>query len=282
MSGQADVKSIDTLVFVKAALASFAHESGQALGEVQLEGRRGVEYLTMERAAYWKSEVRRAGDAVNKAIKDLEHCRAFKKVGDNTPSCIEEKKNLDKARKRLEYAEQKEAAVRRWKPVVEQQFRETCVRLVHFREVIEGHGGPRADAQGPRCLPCHPGPGRRRLWRQRRLGSHDGPPRRRSRPDRRACRASHRPDAAGHARGGTCMKSFDLSGGASKLALALKQLDIKWNAATDTWNDATAKTFHKDHIEPIMPDVKQTLEAIGRLAEVLSRAARDVADEGGR
>jgi hypothetical protein len=78
------------------------------------------------------------------------------------------------------------------------------------------------------------------------------------------------------------MKSFDLSGGASKLALALKQLDIKWNVATDAWNDTTAKTFHKDHLEPIMPDVKQTLEAIGRLAEVLSRAARDVSDEGGR
>ena len=78
------------------------------------------------------------------------------------------------------------------------------------------------------------------------------------------------------------MKSFDLSGGASKLALALKQLDIKWNVATDAWNDSTAKTFHKDHLESIMPDVKQTLEAIGRLAEVLSRAARDVADEGGR
>ena len=118
-------------------MASFAHEAGQALGEVELEGRRGVEYVTMERAAHWKTEVRRAGDAVNKAIKDLEHCRAFKKVGDNTPSCVEEKKNLDKARKRLEYAEQKEAAVRRWKPVVEQQFRETCVRLVHFREVID-------------------------------------------------------------------------------------------------------------------------------------------------
>ena len=89
MSGQADVKSIDTLAFVKAALASFAHEAGQALGEVELEGRRGVEYVTMERAAHWKTEVRKAGDAVNKAIKDLEHCRAFKKVGDNTPSCVE-------------------------------------------------------------------------------------------------------------------------------------------------------------------------------------------------
>lgn len=78
------------------------------------------------------------------------------------------------------------------------------------------------------------------------------------------------------------MRGFDLSGGASKLALAYKQLDLKWQAATDTWHDATAKTFHKDHIEPIMPDVKQTLEAIGRLAEVLARAARDVADESGR
>lgn len=137
MSTQADVKSIDTLALVKAALASFAHESGQALGEVELEGSRAVDYVTVDRAAYWKGEVRRAGDAVNKAIKDLEHCRAFKKVGDNQPSCVEEKKNLDKARKRLDYCEAKEAAVRRWKPVVEQQFRETCVRLVHFREVID-------------------------------------------------------------------------------------------------------------------------------------------------
>ena len=137
MSDQADVKSIDTLAFLKAALASYAHESGQALGEVELEGRRGVEYVTMERAAYWKTEVRRAGEAVNQALKDLEYCRAFKKVGDNTPACVQEKKDLDKARKRLEFAERKEAAVRRWKPVVEQQFRETCVRLVHFREVID-------------------------------------------------------------------------------------------------------------------------------------------------
>jgi len=78
------------------------------------------------------------------------------------------------------------------------------------------------------------------------------------------------------------MRGFDLSSGASKLALAYKQLELKWGAATDSWNDATAKAFHKDHIEPLMPEVKQTLEAIGRLAEVLSRAARDCADEGGR
>ena len=75
--------------------------------------------------------------AVTKAMQDLEHCRTFKKVGDNTPSCVEEKKALDKARKRLEACERKAEAVRRWTPVVQQQFRETCVRLVRFREVID-------------------------------------------------------------------------------------------------------------------------------------------------
>jgi hypothetical protein len=62
------------------------------------------------------------------------------------------------------------------------------------------------------------------------------------------------------------------------MALSLKQLDIKWESAKETWNDATSKAFHKEHIEPLLPDVKQTLEAVGRLAEVLARAARDVAE----
>ena len=74
------------------------------------------------------------------------------------------------------------------------------------------------------------------------------------------------------------MKHFDLSSGAAKMALSLKQLDIKWESAKESWNDATSKAFHKEHIEPLLPDVKQTLEAVGRLAEVLARAARDVAE----
>jgi hypothetical protein len=151
MSGQADVKSIDTLAFVKAALAAYAHESGQALAEVEIEGRRAVEWITVDRAEFWKAEVRRSSDLVNQAMKDLEHCRTFKKVGDNQPSCIEEKKALEKAKARLAFAEQKLAAVRRWTPVVLQQFRETGVRMVHFREIIDGQL-PKAIARMERML----------------------------------------------------------------------------------------------------------------------------------
>lgn len=137
MSTQADVKSVDTLAFVRAALVAYAHDSGQALADIEIEGQRGIDFITVDRAGYWKAEIRRAAEAVNQAIKDLEYCRAYKKVGDNTPSCIEEKKELEKARKRLARAEEKAELVRRWTPVVLQQFREACVRLVRFREVLD-------------------------------------------------------------------------------------------------------------------------------------------------
>jgi len=137
MSTQADVKSVDTLAFVRAALIAYAHDSGQALADIEIEGQRGIDYITVDRAGYWKAEIRRAAEAVNQAIKDLEDCLAYKKVGDNTPSCIEEKKALEKARKRLAQAEEKAELVRRWTPVVLQQFREACVRLVRFREVLD-------------------------------------------------------------------------------------------------------------------------------------------------
>lgn len=77
------------------------------------------------------------------------------------------------------------------------------------------------------------------------------------------------------------MKAGNLASGASKLALAVKQLDIKWQAAEETWRDQTARQFHKECIEPLTPKVKETLEALGRLAEVLSRASRDVSEFGG-
>jgi hypothetical protein len=137
MSTQAEVNSIDTLAFVKAAMVAFGHETGQSLAEVEMQAQRVVDWICIEQAAHWKTEVRRAADGVNQAMKDLQHCRTYKKVGDNQPSCIEEKKALEKAKKKLAWAEAKAEAVRRWTPVVRQQFQEAGVRMTRFREVID-------------------------------------------------------------------------------------------------------------------------------------------------
>jgi len=137
MSTQAEVKSIETLAFVKTALAAFVHETGQSLAEVEMQAQRVVDWICIEQAAYWKTEIRRAADGVNRAVIDLHNCRTYKKVGDNEPSCIEEKKALEKAKRRLAIAEEKAEAVRRWTPVVRQQFQETGVRMTRFREVLD-------------------------------------------------------------------------------------------------------------------------------------------------
>jgi hypothetical protein len=77
------------------------------------------------------------------------------------------------------------------------------------------------------------------------------------------------------------MRVGDLSSGASKLANAIKQLKIKWESASDGWHDVRAKAFQRDHIDPLTPRIKETLDALGRLAEVLDRAIRDVSDTQG-
>ena len=151
MADQADVKEIDTLAFVRTAFVSFAHETGQALAEIEIQGQRAVDWICVDHAAYWKTEIRKANEVVNKAMKDLEHCRTFKKVWNTASSCIEEKKALEKARHKLARAEAKAEAVRRWTPIVQQQFRETGVRLVRFRDVIDVDC-PRAMSQLERML----------------------------------------------------------------------------------------------------------------------------------
>jgi len=74
------------------------------------------------------------------------------------------------------------------------------------------------------------------------------------------------------------MRVGDLSSGASKLANALKQLNLKWESAKETWGDSRARAFQKDNVEPLLPAVKETLDSLGRLAEVLDRAVRDVSE----
>lgn len=151
MSTQADVKSIDTITFVKTAVAAFAHETGQGITEVEMQAQRIIDWICVDQAAYWKTEVRRASDGVNQAMKDLQHCRTYKKVGDTEPACAEEKKALEKAKKKLARAERKAEAVRRWTPVVRQEQQEAGVRLTRFREVID-LDCPRAMARLERML----------------------------------------------------------------------------------------------------------------------------------
>jgi len=120
MSRTANVHSIEALDRFRAALCSFAEGADLSLTMLRLELDRFVDWLEHGQLKYWQQEIRLREDRVGEAKTDLHRCLAATVDADRTPSCYQEKKVLENAKRRLEEAQDKLAAVRRWIPPVRQ------------------------------------------------------------------------------------------------------------------------------------------------------------------
>lgn len=74
------------------------------------------------------------------------------------------------------------------------------------------------------------------------------------------------------------MKRVDLDTGAARVQNGVKTLVALWEDATDEWSDSLAETFHRERIEPVLPVVKDALDAIGRMRTLLLEAQRELED----
>jgi len=72
------------------------------------------------------------------------------------------------------------------------------------------------------------------------------------------------------------VKLADLDTGAARLVRGLKDLNAVWHDASEEWNDSVSEAVYKEHIEPIAPIVKDTLDAVGRMRQLLHQAQRDL------
>ena len=75
------------------------------------------------------------------------------------------------------------------------------------------------------------------------------------------------------------MKNFDVNAGAAKLEMALKTFRTTFAAVDPQWTDAARREFQETHLAPMEPNVKNMVEAIARLAEVLAAAERQCSDD---
>lgn len=119
----AGVHSIGALEDFKASLATFETEGKESLSVIGMDVRRGLEYITHDLPKYWQSEIRKREDAVTNAKAELERCR-MQKFGDRTPDCTDQKVALKKAQARLEEAQQKLQAVKKWSRILEEEAEE--------------------------------------------------------------------------------------------------------------------------------------------------------------
>jgi hypothetical protein len=70
------------------------------------------------------------------------------------------------------------------------------------------------------------------------------------------------------------MRNWDLNSGASKLELAMQAISAANAEARHYWNDEAQRKFEDTYLLPLEPTVRNVLDAVHRLAEVLAAAER--------
>ncbi len=136
MNGSANVQSFDAITTVRAALVSFGDQLEQALSTLDIEMRRVLDWLEHDRPRFWRKQVREAIDGVTEARAALHRCLMYP-VGDERPSCREEKATLKRAQARLAYCEDKAERLQHWIREIRHEMFEYEGRIGQLKEMVE-------------------------------------------------------------------------------------------------------------------------------------------------
>jgi len=132
----ASVLSIDAIRRLKVALEQFAHQIGETLVTLELESRRPMEWIENDRARYWPRELRKASDRLSEARIALERCQLTSEPGEHR-SCYDERKALEKAKRRLQLCEDKIPVVQRWRGKLRKELEEFKVQVSRLNGYLE-------------------------------------------------------------------------------------------------------------------------------------------------
>ena len=132
----ANVRSLEAIEAVRAALASFSEEVAQSLSMIDIEMRRVLDWLEHDRPRFWKHQVRRSMDGVTEARAAL-HRALMYPIADERPSCYEERAALKEAEARLAYCQEKEERLRQWVREVRHEMFEYEGRISQLSDVVE-------------------------------------------------------------------------------------------------------------------------------------------------
>jgi hypothetical protein len=150
MSNQAAVHSIEALKDLRVALALFSDEALGALGAVEMEVRRTIQWLQHDRRTYWQDQIKRRRENVAAAKAELFR-RQLAKRPDSSPSCTEQKELLRRAEASLQEAEMRVLMVKKWEPALQQAVFEYHGSTRRIKDLSSGDV-PRAMARLERMI----------------------------------------------------------------------------------------------------------------------------------
>lgn len=150
MERSAQVTSIDAIREFRAALLQFGGEAEDAVVMLILEARKAIHWLQQDRARYWPEQTRKAQEWVVQARNDLDRCQLHY-GSEDAPSCFDQKKRLERAKRRLRLCEDKVKAVKRWTNTIRQELDDFDGELAKMTNWLETDL-PRAAASLERML----------------------------------------------------------------------------------------------------------------------------------
>ena len=134
----------------RAALATFGTEAKESQAVNDMTVNRGIEWFQHDLLKFWQSEIRKREDAVTNARADYERCR-MQSFGDRVPDCTDQKVALKKAQARLEVAQEKLKAVKRWSRVLDEEKQDYQGQSQQLTDMLSGEI-PKALAELDRML----------------------------------------------------------------------------------------------------------------------------------
>ena len=119
MSSQAEVRSIEALKDFRVALALYDEDTLAALGAVEAEVRRTVQWLEQDRPVYWQEQIKRRREQVAAAKSEV-----FRRQLQKKPEYIAVDERAEgepppKAEASLQEAEKRLTMVRKWQPLLQ-------------------------------------------------------------------------------------------------------------------------------------------------------------------
>ena len=266
MAQAAKVTSIDAVGRMSAALQAFRAEAGSGLDDLQMEIQRGLQWIHHDCREYWSVEVRRASERVTEARLNLQQAMTYRRVADHQPTCIDEKRALAAAKRRLQIAQDKVQAVRHWARVIDRAVDEyrgvrTPFIAIPRRRFSQGPGDSGPHERSAAILRRHGDAGRAGRFSS---GVAAG------RAARRSRRRRH---------GAATMRTCDLSAGVAKLELAAKALHQSSRDIEESWDDQIFHDFQETYVASVEPKLKNLLEAVRRLAGAFASAEHQCSDD---
>ena len=136
MGQSANVRSLDSVRAFAASVVKFQEEARQSVTALEMQLQRIIGWLERDRPAFWKREIEKCYRDISEARVRLHQCQ-MRKHGDFKPTCYEEKKDLERAKKALEYSQKQVPVLRQWTIAAHQEANEYHGRSSQLTQVIE-------------------------------------------------------------------------------------------------------------------------------------------------